>query len=268
SRDLGLKKTPKKSDRSAPRIDPGLRVDGSGRRRKELLGDVRSVAARNLANRQIKGFEHTGEVVLRETETVDKSAMRVRPDELGLLRKNPQPTVMQELRKRSVSSDGNLVKTLNPTPEKRDRSEPNRELAAAERAASPSGGGGGGPSARRELLLDVTLKANRRLSNSAIRGFEGVAVLREVDSQEVSDKSAPAVQHKQNGQNGGAASPSSSRGAGAPGKAPAGAKGAAEDGAAGKKAGILAAIIMILTCAACFSRRGRRPGAKAPPDSI
>ena len=55
SKDLGLRKTPNKSrkDRSAPKIQSGVQVDSSGRKRKDLLSDVKSVAARNLANRQI-----------------------------------------------------------------------------------------------------------------------------------------------------------------------------------------------------------------------
>ena len=279
SKDLGLKHTPneKVKDRSTPKIDASLKVETKSKRKKKLLTDIKAVGARNLANKEIKGFEHTN-VTLKEVEPNDRSAPHITKDDVTPLKTNPQPTVMAELRRRSMSSDGNMITTLTPTPEKRDRSEPRTDMIADELSASTTSSSSVKSPARRELLVDIKVKANRKLSNAAIKGFEGVTVLREVDGKDVSDKSAPVVvpvtepdsssaksDSKTNTTNNTKKQSSEEKKITSP---PAPQAVGVEDSVSGKekeevnqnqgkakKAGILAAIILILTCAACFTRK-------------
>ena len=281
---MGLKPTPEKSikDRSAPKVDGISDVLSGTSKRKEMLTDVRAVGAHNLAVKEIKGFEHTN-VVLAEVDTDDRSKPVVKAEDVGTLKKNPQPAVMDELRVRSASVDGgDLTKTLSPPPERRDRSEPNKEIMAEATSSSQKNHG-----ARKELLMDVTVRANRKLSNAAIKGFEGTPMLREVAEKDVADSSAPVVassgdqettQEKTketsskadgNGSSIKNTSTSSNNGSGkveseetsTTTEPTAAARADDEDDddddgkTTKKKAGILATIVLILTCAICFSKK-------------
>ena len=246
SKDLGLKHTPteKVRDRSLPNIDVNIKVETKSKKKKKLLADVKAVGARNLANKEIKGFEHTN-IVLKEVETNDRSTPSVEAKEITPLKKNPRPAVLEEIRRRSVSSDGCMMNTLSPTPEKRDRSEPCKEIMCEDingaKRSTP----------RRELLVDIKVKANRKLSNAAIKGFEGVPVLREVDGHNMADKSAPAIDlNKRNGVSSSAQDSKRSTTKRVDNDEP---KKADQSNA--KAAGILAAIVLILTCAACFTKK-------------